>query len=309
MINKMKKWSFIILFILINLSICSCFAFQTIINRTDNAIGVIKDTIEDISEKVKEFLRNDFTDEERYYVGRSTCAYLLGKYDLVENEKLLYYINQVGSVVAMASDKSITFKGYRFLVLDDELPNAYGTPGGLVFISVGMLRLCENEDELAAVFAHEVKHIVLDHPMKAVSKAHRQEALINIAKRAAEEVANAIDISPDFFDGVLKGFGNVLNDIITVFNNGYSKDTEYEADKGAIKILHTAGYSVNALKSIISKLPQNETSKYGSNHPTSKDRIKAIDKEIKKLKITPNQILQERTDRFRSIMRETGISF
>jgi hypothetical protein len=52
--------------------------------------------------------------------------------------------------------------------------------------------------------------------------------LINIAKRAAEEVANAIIFLPDFFDGVLKGFGNVLNDIITVFNNGYSKDTEYE---------------------------------------------------------------------------------
>ncbi len=255
-----------------------------------------------IAENLKPFFRSNYTEEEKYYIGRSTCAYVFGKFNIDDkNTNLTAYINQIGQTVAMASEKATTFKGYRFVIIDDTHPNAYGTPGGMVIISKGMINLCENEDELAAVLAHEVGHVVLEHPIKAVSNATKQASLVNIAKIAAAKAAGEV-IPPELTQGLVDGFGNVLKDVIKAFDNGYSKNTEFEADKKAIPIMHDAGYSVDALKSILNKLPQDENSKYGSNHPTSKDRISAIDKEIKNLKITPHPISPERTKRFKSIV-------
>jgi predicted Zn-dependent protease len=54
---------------------------------------------------------------------------------------------------------------------------------------MGMINLCENEDELAAVLAHEVGLVVLEHPIKAVSNATKQASLVNIAKIAAAKAA------------------------------------------------------------------------------------------------------------------------
>jgi hypothetical protein len=40
--------------------------------------------------------------------------------------------------------------------------------------------------------------------------------------------------------------------------------------------MHDAGYSVDALKSILNKLPQDENSKYGLKSPNIKRRISAM---------------------------------
>ena len=48
---------------------------------------------------------------------------------------------------------------YYFAVLNSNSPNAMATPGGYVFISVGLLRLLENEAQLAGILGHEIAHV------------------------------------------------------------------------------------------------------------------------------------------------------
>jgi predicted Zn-dependent protease len=312
----MKKYiNFIFIFsilLLATISMLGCNTLGALFRGEDVNLDDVVGDIEEGSQFQKEYkalLRDDFSESEKYYIGRSTCAFVFSNYELLEDKKLTEYVNQVGQTTVLASNKSSTYNGYRFAVFEDDAPNAYGTPGGMILISTGMLKLIENEDELAAVCAHEVEHVVQDHPTKAVKGETKKAALSNIAKfYAAKALEETTEIPKEFFTGMVDSFGNVLGDVIKAVNNGYEKKTEYEADKGAVSTLHTAGYNVEALKTIISKLPHNEKdSNYGAIHPTPKERIDAIEKEIKALKITPLPTLTERTQRFNQAMKEAGI--
>ncbi|HHF43560.1 MAG TPA: peptidase M48, partial [Candidatus Aminicenantes bacterium] len=92
----------------------------------------------------------DITEEEEYYIGRSVAATILATYPALNNSRLTRYVNRVGQAVGVYSDRPEIFAGYHFLVLDSNEINAMAAPGGFIFITKGLLRLCRNEDMLAA---------------------------------------------------------------------------------------------------------------------------------------------------------------
>ncbi|MGD9495550.1 MAG: M48 family metalloprotease [Armatimonadota bacterium] len=49
---------------------------------------------------------------------------------------------------------------YRFVVLDSPEANGFAFPGGWVFITAGLLESARSDDEIAAVMAHELGHLV-----------------------------------------------------------------------------------------------------------------------------------------------------
>ena len=48
----------------------------------------------------------------------------------------------------------------RFHLVGSETVNAFDTGGGHIYVYNGLFQLCQNEDELAAVMAHEFAHAV-----------------------------------------------------------------------------------------------------------------------------------------------------
>ncbi len=308
-----KSINLFLILILVSFTFYGCNTIGAWFRGEDVTLDDVTGDLEEGAQFQKEYkalLRDEFDDSEKYYIGRSTSAYVFSNYELLEDYELTEYINMIGQTTALASNKSTTFKGYRFAVFEDDTPNAYGTPGGMILISTGMLQLCDNEDELAAVCAHEVEHVVKDHPIEAVSKETKKQALSNIAKfYAAKALEETTDVPAEFFEGMVDSFGSVLGDVVDALDNGYEKQTEFDADDGAIMTLHRAGYNVNALTSIIDKLPHDEDdSNYGSIHPTPQQRIDAINKKIDELGIDPHPILNERTQRFIDNMNQAGLS-
>ncbi len=49
---------------------------------------------------------------------------------------------------------------YRFIVLDSPEANGFALPGGWVFLTAGLLESAHSDDEVAAVMAHELAHLV-----------------------------------------------------------------------------------------------------------------------------------------------------
>jgi predicted Zn-dependent protease len=41
-------------------------------------------------------------------------------------------------------------------VVDDQTPNAFALPGGKVAVNVGLFKVVQNDDQLAAVLGHEI---------------------------------------------------------------------------------------------------------------------------------------------------------
>src|SRR5262249_18850225 len=58
-------------------------------------------------------------------------------------------------------------KGYRFEwevnVLDNDQVNAFCLPGGKIGVFKGLLRVTENDDQIATVLSHEISHALAHH--------------------------------------------------------------------------------------------------------------------------------------------------
>jgi len=75
------------------------------------------------------------------------------------------YVNAVLATVAESADKNFPYQAY---LLDWDVPNAMALPGGVIFVTSGLLESLEDEAQLSAVLAHEVGHIELSHCLDAV---------------------------------------------------------------------------------------------------------------------------------------------
>ena len=117
------------------------------------------------------------TDQEEYYVGRAVAAMILGQYRLCNNERLTSYVNAVGQAAALSSDRPFTYGGYHFAVLESDEINALSCPGGIIFITRGMVQRARNEEELAAILAHEVAHVNHKDGLASIQKSRWVEAV------------------------------------------------------------------------------------------------------------------------------------
>jgi predicted Zn-dependent protease len=218
----------------------------------------------------------DFTPEQEYYIGRTVGAVVLTKYGPLNDDRANTYLNTMGQTLARISDMPELFDGYHFLVLDSDDINAFATPGGHVFITRGLIRCCRTEDELAAVVAHEIGHVQLQHGMSAIKKARRTEALSVLVREGAKsfgtkEIAQLNDI-----------FGGVITDITnTMINNGYSRSYEYQADAAALSIMKRMNYNPRALPdmlNVMAKQIKPGGTDFAKTHPSPQNRIAALKK-------------------------------
>ncbi len=214
------------------------------------------------------------SDEEEYYVGRAVAATILGQYRLYTSVRLTSYVNTVGQAVALASDRPFTFGGYHFAILDTEEVNALSCPGGMVFITRGMVQRVKNEDELAAVLAHEVAHVNHKDGLAAIQKSRWVEVVSILGSGAAKKLGGAE------LGQLVSLFQGSVDDVVkTLLVNGYGREQESSADLSALTFLHRLGYNADALTDFLERLAREQTGGSGpgifKTHPGMSERIVA----------------------------------
>ena len=234
------KRAIILLSVLLFPSVCASFDLRDI----GKHMGTIKSTA-DATQKAA----RPISDEEEYFVGRAVAAQIISSYPLSDDKGLTTYINKVGQTVALHSEKPYTYGGYHFALLDSDEVNAFACPGGTIFITSGMLKTVENEDELAAVLAHEIAHVSHRDGIAAIKKSRWTEAVTIIGSSAVKEYG-AQDLSK-----LVSIFEGSIDDIVkTLVVNGYGRDQEYSADKTALIYLEKTAYNPSALKDFLDRL-------------------------------------------------------
>ncbi|MBN2467524.1 MAG: M48 family metallopeptidase [Deltaproteobacteria bacterium] len=220
----------------------------------------------------------DITPEQEYYIGRTVGAMVLDKYKPYNNQKAITYLNVMGQTLAQASDMPETFGGYHFLLLDSEEINAFAAPGGLIFITRGMVRCCTYEDSMAAVLAHEIGHVQHKHGLQAIKKSRLTSALTTIGAEGAKAFGG------ETLSKLTQTFEDSITDITsTMINNGYSRSFEREADRAAVTILKRVGYDPNGLVDMLRVMEQKLKpggSDFAKTHPSPASRIEDIQKSI-----------------------------
>jgi predicted Zn-dependent protease len=212
------------------------------------------------------------TEQEEYYVGRAVAATILGKYRVYRNERLTRYINEVGQAVALASGRPFTYGGYRFAVLDTDEVNALACPGGIVFITRGMLKRAQNEEELSAILAHEVGHVNHKDGLGSIQRARWVQVVTLLGSEAAKKVSGA-ELAK-----LVSLFEGSVNDVVkTLIVSGYSREQEEAADSSAMTFMYRAGYDPYGLSDYLGKLSKEQTGGAGqglfTTHPGMTERL------------------------------------
>lgn len=249
---------------------------SSILSQTGLVSGSQADAIFAVGEKLSKAAET-VSDEQEYYLGRSVSATILSRYDLYKNQSPSLYLNKVGAVLAAHSSRPETFGGYHIGILNTDQINAVSAPGGFIFISKGFLKILDSEDELAAVIAHEIGHVALQHGLSAVSESNLTDALQIASKEALSSSSNMAVSELNSL------FGDSVNEVAgTLLDKGYSRSQEYNADTYAAKLLKEAGYNPAALKGVFAKLEtvSEKSGGWFDTHPSGEKRASEIDEDL-----------------------------
>ena len=240
----------------------------------------------------------DFTPRQEYYVGRAVAARVLAGYRPVTDNRVTTYLNRVGQALSLASDKPETFAGYHFLALNSDEINAFAAPGGFIFVSRGMLDLCESEDDLAAVLAHEIGHVVHRHGLAAIRNSRVVHALTVLAVEGARNLGSR-EVAE-----LTETFEGSIDDITsTLMTRGYARELEREADAEAIAILHCVGYDPLALLGVLDRMETRLKPgglDFARTHPPPHSRARDIRQMLLGASSRPAPATPEREARFRA---------
>lgn len=243
------------------------------------------DVQRDVTRAPMRFTR--ISDEEEIKIGNE-LAEKYSAYDeklTPEQQGLQEYVAKVGAAVSSHAHRRLP---YRFhLIPNRSLINAFSLPGGHVFVGEGLLDLMNSEDQLAFILGHELEHI--DH----------------------YHCAERVQIEARFRKLNLGIIGELVQIPLEVWEAGYSKDEELEADREGLRLAVIGGYSpygaVNLFQKfndlhaeyvIHAKSPEQELSQlavqslegYFRSHPATSDRIAQVERVI------AEEHWQDRTD-------------
>lgn len=193
-------------------------------------------------------------------VGDAAAAALLGAAPAVQKPAVQRYVNLLGASMAALSERPNL--AWRFAVIDDDAINAFAAPGGIVLITRGLFRLLDSEDELAAVIAHEIGHVVRKHHYSVILRQRLAEEATS--KLAAGSRAGDLD--------ALSKASSVL------FARGLDKSAEFDADAYALQLATRAGYDPAAVLGVLEKLrsigaADNRAQLLFATHPSANERL------------------------------------
>ena len=290
----------VLLVVMMSFSYSSKADLAGILKGAETAINLFK---KDVVGKLRKGF-DDLTLEEEYYLGRAVSATILSQYKVYTDAEANNYLNTMGQLLVWSSSLPVVFSGFHFTLIESDEINAFAAPGGFIFVTTGLYNSLENEEQLAVVLAHEIAHVSLQHGLKAIKKSNLTQAFAIIGSETAKHSDNQ-DMQQ--LEGI---FGDSIDDIVNqLVVSGYSKSYEYAADEEALRISYAAGYNPEGLEEFLSRLQMDsedeEKKGFFKTHPPAKNRLKKVDKFMKKTPLAGNTE-DVRTKRFASRELKTG---
>ncbi len=220
------------------------------------------------------------THQQEMELGNQAAKAILKREKLVKNPKLVERVKRVFEKLYKAlPDKYKKLYDWKVYVLDNPQVNAFALPNGNIFVYKGLLDFVKSDDELAAVLAHEMAHVILRHGAE---------------KNSTYEVASLGEylllgkLSPAY-----RQIGSLLYEagVSIAFLLPYSREQEREADEVGLLIMQRAGFNLDGAvklwERMTKKFAKEEPPEFLSDHPLSKERLEYVRKLVSFLKKHP----------------------
>src|SRR5262245_42249341 len=148
------------------------------------------------------------------------------------------YVTEIGRRVV--TNRTLPLLKYHFRIVNSKEINSVGFPGGSIYLNRGLLEVASNDDEVAAIVAHEVSHVASRHGTAQLSR--------QLLVQAPLAIAAGLPASQVWRDE-LKKLGIAL-DMDAPFVR-YSRDQEQEAGVMAVRLMAEARFDPNAFYTLL----------------------------------------------------------
>lgn len=182
-----------------------------------------------------------------------------------KDRKLTRYVQCVVSALSQE-----VVGDWEVVVFEDPQVNAFALPGGKIGVYTGILKVANNQDQLAAIIGHEMSHVLAHHANERVSAG----TLANIGLVVLGLAANR-DQGTQLAIAAL-GLGVQYGVLMP-----YSRSHETEADLLGLDIMAKAGFNPEEAPKLWEKMKQSKKEKdslpeWMSTHPSDDTRIQQL---------------------------------
>ena len=208
--------------------------------------------------------------QQEYEFGRELLRQIRRETPMLDDPLMMEYIISLTYKLAVKSE--LRDHRLEFVLIDNEILNAFAAPGGIVGVNAGLFLFAENEGQFASVLAHELAHISQRHYARSVQEAQKS-ALPSVAGLLASLII-ASTVGGDAGQAALMttqavGQENRLR---------YSRSNEQEADRIGIRTLYNAGFDPNDMAGMFEQMMRMQSfsrrlPEFLSTHPLDENRI------------------------------------
>lgn len=158
------------------------------------------------------------------------------------------------------------------IIHNDEILNAFCTPGGFIYVYTGLIHYLDAEDHLAGVLGHEIAHAERRHSSIRMQKKYGSDRLFELIL-----LTTPISLRSAW----------ALSIITDLTGLSYSRDQEAESDSWSVRYLNGTDYACDATAGFFEKLTagsdHSEPPAFLSDHPSSESRVQDIHTEAERL--------------------------
>jgi predicted Zn-dependent protease len=184
--------------------------------------------------------------------------------------------NRIGRKIAQYSGRPGL--PYKFYIFTDKDINAFAAPGGHVYLTTALMNIA-TDDELAAVLAHEIAHVVARH------------SLVTLQQRQAVDSIAGVFGSLTGIAGKDAGDLGKLAAVLVAspLILAHDRDQERESDFLGVNTMAKAGYDPQGMITMfrkmqkISKTDSDLLGSIFSDHPDVPERISNTEYEIRRI--------------------------
>mgnify|MGYP001818750383 FL=1 len=192
-------------------------------------------------------------------------------YEVLNDDPLISaYFEYIGYRLASNSDRPD--KSFTFVVINQDIVNAFAAPGGVIALYSGLILAADDENEVAGVLAHEIAHITQQHLYRAMENQQAMTIPIALGMLA---IALAGGGSGEAIQGALMS-GQAAAAQASIY---FTRQNEYEADRIGISTLSRAGSDPAGMGEVCEKMGRITRAmgegppEYLRTHPVSVSRI------------------------------------
>lgn len=217
-----------------------------------------------------------YSSSEMDKLGTSSFEEMKQKEKISSNMAATQFVQCVADEITRNVPKKIHDGTWEVVLFDSPQVNAFALPGGKIGVYTGLLKVTDNQNQLAAVIGHEVGHVIAHHANERLSSG----SLVNTGLQVADAMMSSGNVANKnlYMQGL--GLGAQYGVLMP-----YGRAHESEADLIGEDLMAKSGFNPEASIDLWHNMmaqTKGEPPEFLSTHPSHETRIQDLQKHMKK---------------------------